>query len=98
VTPGVSEMLWRSLIENGVMGLTRFDWQALAPQLDQPGRLILLHFLQSLERQTEWVKSRTDETRAEGDRIERIGLMMKRGGLSSYTDEVGRVFVAGGRP
>lgn len=91
----VYEQMWRDVITSGVMGLTRWDWRALAPELSEPGQLILKRFLEQLESQSRWVQERTDATRNEGDRIERIGLMMKRGGLRSYTDEAGRVFVAG---
>lgn len=90
-----ARMMWEGVCRTGVMGLTRQDWARLAPDLSPIARAVLRSFLEQLEGQSRWVAERTAATRDEADRIVLIGQTMRRAGLRSYTDEKGRIFVAG---
>jgi hypothetical protein len=77
------------------MGLSRFDFRVFAPYLKDSHRLVLQRLFEALNDQSEWVVKRTAAMRDEAERIALIGQTMKRAGLRSYTDEHGRIFVAG---
>lgn len=87
---------WREYITGkGVLGMSEADWMRVEPDVSKETRAIIRHVMAGLKRQTEWVQERQHETRGEADRILAIGETMRRAGLRSYTDEKGRIFVAG---
>ncbi len=88
-------LLWEDLAKRGPMCLAGYELRQLEQSLPEIGRLILRKFLGDLERQSRWIVERTTAMRDESERIALIGQTMKRAGLRSYTDEKGRIFVAG---
>ncbi len=91
-----SRMIWEEVARKGPMGLTRLHWESLLPDLPQgAARKILAMFLEGLEEQSRWIDKRTAAMRDEAEHIALVGTTMKRAGLRSYTDEKGRIFVAG---
>lgn len=92
--PG-EDFLWNEVLRMGPMGLSKLDVQRLSGEM-KPGPATILHRLfDQIEHQSKWVVERTQAMRDEAERIALIGQTMKRAGLRSYTDEHGRIFVAG---
>ncbi len=85
---------WQNVARDGVMCLTRHNWEALEPTLTPVGRALLKAFLESLEEQSGWIATAREELAGELARATEIGKMMRLAGLRSYTDKSGCVFVA----
>ncbi len=85
---------WQNVARDGVMCLTRHNWEALEPLMTPVGRVLLKTFLESLEQQSEWIATARQELAGELARASEIGKMMQRAGLRSYTDKSGCIFVA----
>lgn len=85
---------WEGVFRDGPMCLTRHAWGRIKDHLPSDARQVFDALIDSVERQAKWVAEFGDATNLELERVSRLGLVMQRAGLRSYTDDKGRIYVA----